>query len=257
MIPTEESVVASMDGSDIRLFPFLPYLMQDLWEIGADPQAIIRLIRKHCKKPGSLRVLDLGCGKGAVSVKLAAELGCFCHGIDALPGFIDFAVSKAIEYGVDHLCLFETADIRYKARELSGYDVVVLGAIGPVFGNYTDTLNTLAGCLQEGGIFLIDDGYIEDESEFSHPLMLKKSIVLSQISEAGMELVENDVMHAEEISISDEYIFDSLKKRCEELMEKYPEKQHIFLDYIQQQEVENNVLETLVTCSTLVIRKRS
>ena len=40
----EESVVMAMDGSDTGLFPFLQFILQDLWEIGADPDAIIRLI---------------------------------------------------------------------------------------------------------------------------------------------------------------------------------------------------------------------
>lgn len=31
----EESVVQAMDGTDAELFPFLPYILQDLWEIGA------------------------------------------------------------------------------------------------------------------------------------------------------------------------------------------------------------------------------
>ncbi len=31
----EESVVASMDGTESELFPFLPYILQDLWEFGA------------------------------------------------------------------------------------------------------------------------------------------------------------------------------------------------------------------------------
>ena len=43
----EESVVIAMDGSDKELFPFLPYILQDVWEIGADPDAIIKLIKKQ------------------------------------------------------------------------------------------------------------------------------------------------------------------------------------------------------------------
>ncbi len=40
----EESVVTAMDGTDIELFHFLPYILQDLWEIGADPDVIISLL---------------------------------------------------------------------------------------------------------------------------------------------------------------------------------------------------------------------
>jgi ubiquinone/menaquinone biosynthesis C-methylase UbiE len=84
----EESVVTAMDGSDKELFPYLPYILQDLWEIGANPDTIIRLIAKYFSKYPDLKVLDLGCGKGAVSINIAKNLGCYCYGIDAVPDFL-------------------------------------------------------------------------------------------------------------------------------------------------------------------------
>lgn len=252
----EESVVIAMDGSDKELFPFLPYILQDIWEIGADPDAILKLIRKYCNNLTELKVLDLGCGKGAVSVKVSQKLGCTCYGIDAIPEFVEFAQQKATEHKVNHLCIFEMGDIREKVKELSGYDVVILGAIGSIFGDYFATLSTLAKCLKENGIFIIDDAYINDNSDFSHPLMFKKSDIGQQIEKAGMKLVENDIMDRADIVDSDDYIFDNLKKRCHELIEKYQNKRNLFLDYIRKQEFENDVLENKVIGTTLVIKKK-
>lgn len=252
----EESVVISMDGSDKDLFPFLPYILQDIWEIGADPDAIIKLIRKYCTNINELKVLDLGCGKGAVSVKVSQKIGCTCYGIDAIPEFVEFAQQKATEYKVNHLCIFETGDIREKVKDLPGYDVVILGATGPVFGDYYSTLSTLAKCINENGIFIIDDAYIDEDSDFIHPLMFKKSEIVEQIEKAGMELVENDIMDRNEIVNSDEYIFEKLKKRCHQLIEKHPNIQNLFLDYIRKQEIENDVLENKVVGTTLVIKKK-
>lgn len=251
----EESVVTAMDGSDTELFPYLPYILQDLWEIGADPEAIIRLVRNHCKEYVTLKVLDLGCGKGAVSIKLSQALGCACHGIDAIHEFIEFARQKAADLKTNHLCMFETGDIREKVKSLSGYDVVILGAIGPVFGDYFSTLSTLAKCINENGIFIIDDGYINDDSDFSHPLLVKKTDLFRQIEIAGMELVEDDIMNRNDIKNSDDYIFDKLKMRCYELIEKYPDKQNLFFDYIKKQEIENDVLENKIIATTMVIKK--
>ena len=129
----EESVVTAMDGSESKLFPFLPYIFQDLWEIGASPEVIIELVHKHTKNHSDLKVLDLGCGKGAVSIKLANEFKCKCVGIDAVKKFIKEANEKAKEFGVDDFCRFEVADIREKVKELTHFDIIILGAIGPVF----------------------------------------------------------------------------------------------------------------------------
>jgi SAM-dependent methyltransferase len=257
MKTVEESVVMALDGGDTGLFPYLPYILQDLWEFGTDPGAIIRLIRKHCKETAGIHVLDLGCGKGAVSVQLARQLGCSCHGIDAVAEFIDFASNKAAEFNTGHLCTFETGDIRVKVPGLRGFDVVVLGAIGPVFGDYYTTLTTLADCINKNGMIIIDDGYIPDDSDYCHPAVLKKTDILQQIRQAGMALVDEELFDRDDIKNSDEFIFGHLKKRCEELIEKYPAKQDLFLGYIKTQETENDVLENKITGSIIVIQKTS
>jgi ubiquinone/menaquinone biosynthesis C-methylase UbiE len=252
----EESVVIAMDGSDKELFPYLPYILQDLWEIGADPDAIIKLINKHYSNYAELKVLDLGCGKGAVSIKVSKTLGCNCYGIDAIPEFIVLAQQKALEFKVEHLCTFETGDIREKVKELSGYDIIILGAIGPVFGDYYTTLTTLSRCINKNGIFIIDDGYIENNSYYSHPLIQKQNSILQQIDLAGMQLLENDIIKQDNIKESDDFIFENLKKRCDELIDKYPDKKELFINYIQKQVEENDVLENKVICSTMVISKK-
>ena len=252
----EESVVTAMDGNDIELFSYLPYILQDLWEIGADPDAVINLIGKHFSEYDKLKVLDLGCGKGAVSIKIAETLGCKCHGIDAIPEFITYSQEKAIDCKVQQLCTFETGDIREKVKDLLAYDIIILGAIGPVFGNYFTTLTTLSKCLNESGIFIIDDGYIENNSDYSHPLIQKQATIIQQIDSAGMQLVEDNIIRKDKIKDSDDYIFDHLKNRCFELINKYPDKKELFENYIKKQEIENDVLENMIVCSTMVIKKK-
>jgi len=106
-----ESVVSAMEGIDSELFPYLPYILQDIWEIRSDPEFIIDLIKKGKENPAELKVLDLGCGKGAVSIKLPHKLNCRCVGIDAVKEFIDEANKRAKEYNVASLCKFITGDI--------------------------------------------------------------------------------------------------------------------------------------------------
>jgi len=42
----EEKLAKSLTGETTELIPYLPYLLQDLWELGSDPKEIIGLIRK-------------------------------------------------------------------------------------------------------------------------------------------------------------------------------------------------------------------
>lgn len=254
MTSIEESVVSAMDGSDKEIFPFLPYILQDIWEIGSDPIVIIELIRQYARNFSDIRILDLGCGKGAVSIKLAKELNCSCLGIDAINDFIEEADKKALEYGVTHLCSFEVGDIRIKVKELSGFDIIILGSIGPVFGNYYETLTFLSSCLNKNGIIIIDDGYIEQDSDYTHPLILKKEEITSQIKASGMSLIDEAIIQKDKIKSSDDYIYKKLKLRCNELIEKYPDKKFLFENYIKKQEEENDVLENKVICSTMVIK---
>jgi protein-L-isoaspartate O-methyltransferase len=128
----EESVVSAMDGDGINseLFHYLPYILQDLWEIGSDPDVMIELIGKYNSVPEKLSILDLGSGKGAVSIRLAQKYGCRCHGIDGIPDFVSFSNEKARELGVEkRLCTFEVGDIRTAIHNLPKYDVISLGPL--------------------------------------------------------------------------------------------------------------------------------
>ena len=256
MKTVEESVVNAMDGSDKEIFPYLPYILQDLWEIGADPDVIIQLIEDQFTVYKNLKVLDLGCGKGAVSIKVAEKFGCHCYGIDAIPEFIDYAQEKAFEYKVGGLCKFEVADIREKVKSIPAYDIIILGAIGPVFGDFYTTLTTLSKCLNNKGIFIIDDGYLENDDDHHHPVIQKLGTIVQQIDSAGMQLVENDIIQKEAMEDANGFMLEQLRKRCYELIDRYPDKKGLFLNYVKEQEEESAFLESKVTCSTMVIKRK-
>lgn len=244
-----------MDGFDKDLFSFLPYILQDIWEIGSDPDIFISLVKKHKKNYSLLKILDLGCGKGAVLIKLAKEFDCQCLGIDAMKEFIEEANNKANEFEVTNLCEFEVNDIRNRVKTLNLFDIIILGSIGPVLGNYYATLSMLAKSLNKNGIIIIDDGYLEKDSDYVHPFMFKKAVIIHQITDSGMSLIDEIIIQKDQIKSSDDFIFEHLKKRCDELIEKYPDKKYLFENYIKKQEEENDVLENKVVCSTMVIKR--
>jgi cyclopropane fatty-acyl-phospholipid synthase-like methyltransferase len=251
----EESIATAMDfGKNTEIVPFLPYILQDFWDLGTPPEIVINLVQKHCRNHSSLRFLDLGCGKGATSVKLAITLNCNCLGIDGIPEFIEISKEKAQEYKVETLCRFEVGDIREKIKALDKFDVIVLGAIGQVFGDYSATLTALSQHLTADGIIIINDAYIEDTSTYQHPAVLPLWKLLKQVEQAEMELIDEytDVANNEEYTAQ----FEKIQNRCNELIAKYPEKKSLFENYIQIQADEYNEMENEMICSVMVLKKK-
>ena len=255
MKSTEDSILDSLDGSNKDILPFLNYILQDLWEMGTDPNLVIEMISKHSQDYSKLNVLDLGCGKGAVSVLLANHFRCKCHGIDAVQEFIDYANRKAIEYNVEHLCKFEVGDIRERIKQLPKYDIIILGAIGPVLGDYLTTIEKLKKCLNDNGIIIIDDGYLPDDSDFNHGSVITKSALSGQFHKSGMKILDEIIIDSEKMNETNEVIFRNIKIRCNELIELNPDKKQLFVDYLQSQEEENDAFSNKIICSVIVLKR--
>ncbi len=251
----EESIAAAMDANeDVAIIPYLPYIFQDFWELGTPPDIVINLIRRNYDNHANLRVLDLGCGKGAVSVKTAAALGCYCYGIDAIAEFIETANEKAIEYGVDSLCRFETGDIRFKIEEIDTFDVIILGATGPVFSNFSTALTALSKHLTDTGIVIIEEAYINDSSTYQHPPYICRKDLLKQYEQAGMQLTDEIQCNYGEIANMNNEM-DNISLRCTELKALYPEMSKLFENYIQNQAMENEALKNNLSGSTMVLKR--
>jgi len=259
----EESIAAAMDAQqDVAIIPFLPYILQDFWGLGTPAEIVIKLMQKHCMVVGtnnhsSLQpcVLDLGCGKGAVSVKLAAALKCNCYGIDAIPEFIETAKEKAQEYGVDTLCRFEVGDVRKKIEELDRFDVIIFGATGPIFDDYYTALTALSQHLTDKGIVIIEEAYMDDTNTFQHPLIMPRRELLSQFQQAGMKLIDETVGNYSEFADIAKEV-ENITIRCNELKTKYPEKSSLFENYAQNQVSEYDALENEMIGAVMVLKKK-
>ena len=251
----EESVAAAMDvQQDTAIVPFLPYIYQDCWELGTPPEIVLKIIREHYKAYSNFQVLDLGCGKGAVSIKLAETLKCKCHGIDAVPEFIAAAKEKAKEHDVDTLCQFEAGDVRKKIEELDTFDVFIFGATGPIFSDYHTALIVLSKHLPDEGIVIIEETYIDGQDTFQHSPLITREKLLKQFEQAGMELIDETVNRH---SVFADCAKDkgNIVKRCNELKTKYPEKTSLFESYVQNQASEYGILENKVGSSIMVLKR--
>ncbi|HOV26674.1 MAG TPA: methyltransferase domain-containing protein [Pseudobacteroides sp.] len=251
MSKVEEKLAKSLTAETTELIPYLPYLLQDLWELGSSPKDIADMISKHIHVSDKTRVLDLACGKGAVSVHLARVLGCKIKGIDIIPEFIEFSNKKAKEYGVENLCCFNVGDINESVKVEKDYDIVILGAVGDVLGNPEETIQKLKGTVKKGGYIFIDDAYGKDDSDDSY---YTKEKWLMCFQNAGVKLLDERFNDDDELKSTNDEQQAFIIKRANELKEKHPDKAYLFENYIKSQQAECDELENEIEGVTMLLQ---
>ncbi|MGI6777724.1 MAG: class I SAM-dependent methyltransferase [Acetivibrionales bacterium] len=244
MSKVEEKLAKSLTAETTELIPFFPYLLQDLWELGAMPKEIIELMQKHLQVSQRTSVLDLACGKGAVSVHVAKTFGCKVKGIDIIPDFISCARKKAEEYLVDNICEFEVNDINQSVENEKGFDVVILGAVGDVLGNPEETILKLKKTVKQHGFMLIDDAYSASGKNNKYP---SREQWLKVFKQAGVKYVADKEAYEEELTHINMVNQENITKRANELKAVYPNKSDIFEGYIKSQQKECDELENEIT----------
>jgi SAM-dependent methyltransferase len=153
-----QAAVAASLGAGATLRPVLPELFADLDALGSMPSVVVRAVARAGVKRGQ-RVADLACGKGAVGLALAEELGVRVVGIDACREFTREASAHARARGVADVCTFGTGDVA-TWRPRTRFDAAVM--IG-LFGAEEAT-RTLRGLVREGGIYAFDDAVLRQGS---------------------------------------------------------------------------------------------
>ncbi|MBM4175690.1 MAG: class I SAM-dependent methyltransferase [Ignavibacteria bacterium] len=254
----QESILFSLDGKNPEVFPFLPYLLQDFWELGGSPSSIINLIKKnsiHTKFP-KLKVLDLGCGKGAVSIQIAKKLNTEILGIDAIPEFIGEANRKAREFQVEKFVSFQVGDIRECVYTCFDFHLILLCSIGPVLGDICKTLEKLSESLVPNGYVIIEDGLIPNESDFVHPAYTKESDYYEKIHSSNFVIVDKEEFPPSKMKGENDAMYALIENRTKELKLKYPHKADLFDSYLENQRDENYYLEHKIKCVTFLFQKK-
>jgi len=253
---TEKKLARSLTAETTDLLPFLPYLLQDLWELGSSPRDIIKLIKKHMPLTNDTKILDLACGKGAVSIKVAESLGVNVYGVDLIPDFIEYAKQKAKEFNVGSLCCFVPGDANEIVNTAVSYDCVIFGAAGNVLGNPQETLNKLLKIVESSGYIIINEAYLPDDSsnekvKYKNYEYITHKQWLCLFKNSGLRLVEE--------MPGEEYDFDTdnkaIARRANELIVKHPEKQAMLEGYVNSQLKECEDLENNITSVTWMLQK--
>jgi ubiquinone/menaquinone biosynthesis C-methylase UbiE len=249
----EQKLATSLTAEMPEMIPYLPYLLQDLWELGSNPRDIIKLISKHISISKNMRILDLACGKGAVSILLAKELECKVKGIDIFPEFIDYARNKAIEYSVADLCEFAVNDINNAVLCEQNYSIVILGAVGDVLGEPDVTIDKLKKTIKPSGYIIIDDGYVAEGSVSNYH---SRAEWLRYFDKTGIKLIAEMPSDTKEMAETNRNNQEQITRRANELKQFHPELSDLFEKYIQSQQSECDELENDITCVTWLLQSK-
>lgn len=246
----KDMVAKSLSAGSSEIMPYIPYLLQDLWELGGYSRDIIDLIKQYIPLR-EIKILDLACGKGALAVKIAEKLCVQVKGIDYMPEFIQVAQEKAKKYKVQDMCEFEIGDIRKSVRNEKNYDVVVLSAVGDVLGNVDETLKILSKIIVDGGYIIIDDTISADGEICPTKKQWLKSFDKAKLTLIDTKLLDESVL-IKINSINQDYI----ETRAFELEQQYPKKAKLFREYVRKQREESNLLESELICVTWLLKKK-
>ena len=251
---TENKLAYSLSADSMEVMPYVPYMLQDLWSLGSNPEDIVRLIEKYVPLSKDTRVLDIACGKGAVSVSIAKSLGISVCGIDILPEFIDIANKKAKEMGVGELCLFTCADANEAVLSERGYDCTILGGPGNILGTWPETLKKMRDTLKPNGLILMDESYLPDDAT---GVSLKYELDQMTRSEWQKMFEDSGLAFLEEVH-NDTYDYERESKmiavRAEEVAKKHPEKRALFEKYVQNQLDQSDDLTDRVVAVTWALK---
>ena len=250
--------IAAYFHIDVEIVPFIPELVADFDALGSFPERIVALLR-DAGLPEGTRVLDLGCGFGAVSRAIAGQLGFEVTGVDMLEAFVMEARRRAEIEGVSNLCRFHCADIRDFLDETTTYDIVLLVSVGDALGSLDRTVGRLREHVRPGGYMVIDDGYAVDDTPRRFPgydRVEDRERTIARLTTHGDTLVQEIPVTPEEMRRQDQEYTRRIAGQVRRLSREHPEHREAFERYLAREKRESALLEDLMVRATWMLRRR-
>ena len=254
----EIDVSRSMDAEPL-LYPFLPYLMQDIHELGVRTKDIMGLFAQ-LPKSAIEKVLDLGCGKSPTLPKLVHTYQCSGQGIDAVPAFIEEAKRMCDQESLSDNLSYAVHDIHQWIQQPNDFGVVMYFAMGELLGSVGDTLTRLRHLIREEGIICFDEAYVPsesiDQSEGQLDVYSRQSVI-DEIETAGFYVVaEQAVDSNEECRWYKESTAHILRRARELSVREDPGPAKRIMQYAQRQVDEAELLEGDIQSALWAVRAR-
>jgi 2-polyprenyl-3-methyl-5-hydroxy-6-metoxy-1,4-benzoquinol methylase len=253
---TDNSISQSMEIASF-LLPYLPELVKDLWDMGCAFDQILDLI-KSLNQPGDTNLLDLGCGKGAVCIRLASELGFRTVGVDACLPFLEEAEKKAKEFQVSNRSRFIMDDIRIYADEAENYDVVVYASLGNILGNFEEIVLRLRSTIHKGGYILIDDGFLKAKKKLEgkgYEHYRSHTETVKQLTSHGDSLLKEVILPDQVNAAVNARYMQAIENSGAGIMQREPHLKDAILKYIENQKLECRIIEEHLTGAVWLLQR--
>ncbi|MBI4831969.1 MAG: class I SAM-dependent methyltransferase [Candidatus Lindowbacteria bacterium] len=226
--------------------------------LGSSPEVIVNMLRPLNLTGRTTRVLDLGCGKGAVAITLAKELGLRVFGADLFLPFVREAGERAKESGVADRCRFACCDLCDTVLKAKHFDVVIYAAVGNVLGSLDQCVKHLRQCVRPGGYMIIDDGFAKGEKSVNKPgyeYIPTHDEALRHLTACGDVLLQEVIVPQDEIKAYNRRNNEVIQKRAEMLARLHPEEADLLAQYVKRQIEECEILETQVVGAVWLLQR--
>jgi SAM-dependent methyltransferase len=247
-----DEIARTLDAP-LALLPWLPELFADLEELGGTREDVLGLLRPLGLARGA-SVLDLGCGKGAVAVALARELGWRVTGVDAMPAFVEHARNQARAWAVEHLCRFECGDLRATLAHERGYDVVLLLAVGRPWGSLAATIGALRAAARPGGWLVLDDGYLDRAGAPAPDGYGDRDATLRELGAHGDRLAR-EILGSSAGEAFQHDSFPLFERRARTLAARQPQLAALVEEFLELQRRETQALRTTIVPALWLLQR--
>lgn len=256
--------LAELNNVTEEIIPYYHELLADIWILGSFPNYIADMLETLPLSPAKARILDLGCGKGPVAITLAQKFGVKVYGCDIYKPFIDEAIKKAREYGVNDLCHFEFANINDVIPKARDYDVVIYAAPGPAFENLEQCVGQLRQTIHQTGYILICDGFAIENKKIDlkgydylkgYDGIMTHSESLRQLTSHGDKLLHELIVPKKEVVDTNQRNNEAIAKRAADLAKRIPEMADIFIEFAQKEKDECKIIETTLEEAIWLLQK--
>jgi ubiquinone/menaquinone biosynthesis C-methylase UbiE len=134
--------------------------------------------------PAEARVLEIGCGAGHLTVRLA-ERELQVDAIDASPAMVEAAAGRAVEEGIGERVTVKVADVHALPFESSHFDLIVAVGVIPWLHSPDAAVAEMARVLRAGGQLIVTADNRARLSSFTDP---RAMLALSPLKNAQVAL---------------------------------------------------------------------